>query len=381
MAKILVKKDRATDRREFIFALDSASTTGAGINNVSMTGYYVRNTTGTTPSASVFTPGATQPSTTNMPGVYWITIPAAAFASTNGADTCVVHLSGSGMAPIVLEYQLVAFDPDQTIASAVWDATASSYTTGGTFGKLIDIMKKSIVSIDGKVTNGVTRTEARFATNLSSATYGNDFFIGQTVVFTDNNLIGQSSVISDYISTDGVIILDSPLSGVPDFDSGFVILPTHVHPSEEVGQAVLDKRIGEAGRMPYVSASLSTSTNVITGFNAYKEGDRVTPAATTGNFTAGATYYVKAGPTPMSFQLASGGSGNAAITPTVAGTVTFMPIEERTTRAAIQYLRNRVNLASSTLTVYSEDDTVASWTSSVSTSGTTTPITESNPVD
>jgi hypothetical protein len=286
----------------------------------------------------------------------------------------IISIQATGAAPVLVEIQLDSYD---VIADAVWDEPYSGHTTAGTFGKLMDILRKANYVTESQAGSG-TKTNTKFDTDLSG--YADDFFNGQTLLFTEGTLAGQSSVIEDFDGTTGDITLDSPMTAAPATGNVFVILPMHVHPSVEIGQAVLDKRLGESGRIPYVSASLSTSTSTITGFNGYKFDDKVTVQTTGGGFTAGTTYYVLSNPTPTTFQLATS-SGGTAITPSSITTVIFMPIEERTVRSAVQYLRNRVNLASSTLTVYSENDTVASWTSSVSTSGTTTPITESNPVD
>ena len=51
----------------------------------------------------------------------------------------------------------------------------------------------------------------------------------------------------------------------------------------------------------------------------------------------------------------------------------------RTPRQALRFLRNRWSLDGSTLTVYKEDDTNASWTAVVTATDTATPITGSDP--
>jgi hypothetical protein len=53
----------------------------------------------------------------------------------------------------------------------------------------------------------------------------------------------------------------------------------------------------------------------------------------------------------------------------------------RTVRQALRFLRNRWVVSGGTLTVYKEDDTTSSWTSTVTSSATADPIIESNPAD
>jgi len=130
MAKVLVKQDFGTSRTELFFALDSSSTTGAGktANAANMNAWYVRNTSGT--AVQITSPGFVEIDATNLPGVYSITVPFGAFAS--GASTCVVMIKGTGIAPVTMEYQLVAFDPELgTNLGLSALPTASPATAGG----------------------------------------------------------------------------------------------------------------------------------------------------------------------------------------------------------------------------------------------------------
>jgi hypothetical protein len=126
MAKLTVKAG-STSRREYIFIQDSTSTTGAGkttlaYNTSGLKAYYVRpgatSTAITIVTQSVTggysSGGFVEIDSTNMPGVYRFDIPDAAFAASS--DKVIVMLSGAtGMAPVVLEYDLVAYDPTDTV--------------------------------------------------------------------------------------------------------------------------------------------------------------------------------------------------------------------------------------------------------------------------
>ena len=129
MAKVQVQLAAAA-RKELFFALDSSSTTGAGKTGASgtMSAYYVRNET--TPTATaIASPAFTEVSSGNMPGVYYLTVPLGAFAV--GATTCVVMITGTGMAPVTMEYQLVAYNPDSATNLGLSALPTSTHSTAG----------------------------------------------------------------------------------------------------------------------------------------------------------------------------------------------------------------------------------------------------------
>lgn len=130
--KHLIQKD-AVSRIEYIFIQDSSVTTGAGktglvFNTASLTAYYVRAgaaavaiTLVTQTVTGAFSSGGfVEVDATNMPGIYRLDVPNAAFAT--GVDKVALMLKGAAnMAPVLLEYQLTGFDP----AALTWMA---SYT-------------------------------------------------------------------------------------------------------------------------------------------------------------------------------------------------------------------------------------------------------------
>jgi hypothetical protein len=168
MAKVQVKLGSAA-RKELFFALDSASTTGAGKTGASgtMAAYYVRNDT--TPTAtSIASPSFTEVSSANMPGVYYLTVPVGAFAS--GATTCAVMITGTGMAPVLMEYQLVAYDPDSSTnlgLSAL--PTASTGTAGGLITSGTGTAQLTTTS--GVVTANTTQWNGTSVTGMPMPTY------------------------------------------------------------------------------------------------------------------------------------------------------------------------------------------------------------------
>lgn len=147
---------------------DSSSTTGGGLtglafNTASLTAYYHRDTDTTataitlaTMTVGTFTSsGFKEIDATNMPGWYQLCPPNAALAA--GAKSCAFHLKGAtNMAPLPIEVQLTAVNPDSAtafmtsvatvtnqltaaqIATGVWqDATAGDFTAANSVGKSV----------------------------------------------------------------------------------------------------------------------------------------------------------------------------------------------------------------------------------------------------
>ena len=176
MAKLFVQAQATSNRSEYVFVQDSASTTGGGktgiaYNAASFTAYYVRppvaGVGGTAVSITLATQtvsgayssgGWVEVDATNLPGIYRFDIPNAVFAT--GVDHAVVMLKGaSGMAPVSLEYQLVGFNPTTAwltsaqTASAVWNEDISGYTTSTIFGGIVTEtryeMNQTLVAVQG----------------------------------------------------------------------------------------------------------------------------------------------------------------------------------------------------------------------------------------
>lgn len=203
MAKLTVKAG-TTSRSEYIYIQNSTSTTGAGLtglvfNSAGLSAYYVTERgTATAITLATLASATTAYSSggfiavdgTNMPGLYRLDIPSAVLAGNKG----IVYLKGAtNMVPVLLEYDVVAYDRQDTVrlgltsipnvasgsagaivtsgtgtaqlstaaglvtagtvsdktgyslataplnaaqtASAVWDALLASYTTANSFGR------------------------------------------------------------------------------------------------------------------------------------------------------------------------------------------------------------------------------------------------------
>jgi hypothetical protein len=173
VAKLTVKTG-STSRLEHVFILDSASTVGAGktgLTNASVTMYYFRpaDTTATSVTLSAGTLGTwssggfKEVDATNMPGVYEVGMPNAVFAAT--FNHSIVMIKGTGVAPVVLEYNLVSYDPLDTVRLGltalpnVAQGTSGAISTGNASGQV------TVATNNDKTGYSLTQT---FPTNFSS---------------------------------------------------------------------------------------------------------------------------------------------------------------------------------------------------------------------
>jgi len=418
MAKLTVKAG-STSRLEHVFILDSTSTIGAGktgLTNASVTAFYFRpgdtSTTGRSITLSAGTLGTwssggfKEVSATDMPGLYEIGIPNAIFAST--VNHAVVMIKGTGIAPVLLEYDLVAYDPldnvrlgltalpsvaagangglplgdaagDVTVSSTttgaltstsfaansltasalatdavteivggVWNANYASFTTAGTFGKLMDILRKANYVVEGTTTAGSTTTTIN--TNLTG--YIQNAFDNQTILFISGTLAGTSGIINANNTNATIITLGEAIPAAPASGVDFVIMGTHVHSKTGIADTVLTRSLTAAG------AANGTAPN---------------------NFVLGTTYWVvSTNLSSTTFQLAltQGGLANATSS---TGAFTATKITSRDVLSAMRYLRNKVAISGSTMTVYQEDDTSAAWQAALTTTAGLNPVTTVDP--
>jgi hypothetical protein len=169
VAKLFVQAQATSNRSEYVFVQDSASTTGGGktgiaFNAAGLTAYYVRpsgSATAITLATQTVTGawssgGWAEVDATNLPGIYRFDIPNAVFAT--GVDHAVVMLKGaSGMAPVSLEYQLTGFDPatswltEAQTASAVWGADVAGYISETDFGGVVNATRNVVGGIETSV--------------------------------------------------------------------------------------------------------------------------------------------------------------------------------------------------------------------------------------
>ena len=147
MAKLSVGVG-STGRSEYIYIIDSLSSTGLGKTNISfntsgLNGHYVRSagsaTTITfvsqTATGSWTSGGWAEVDSVRMAGIYRVDLPDAIFAA--GSDKAIVVIKGAANTiPVTLEYQIVGTDPSvqipssASIANTVWTNTSRTITGG-----------------------------------------------------------------------------------------------------------------------------------------------------------------------------------------------------------------------------------------------------------
>lgn len=140
--KLLIQKG-STSKLARIFIQDSTLSDGSGLtgllyNSSGLTAYYIKESQSTATAITLATMtvgtwatgGFKEIDATNLPGVYEIGLPNACL-TTN--DSVLVMLKGAtNMAPVVMEIQLVSFDPNDSVRMGLTSIpNASAGSAGG----------------------------------------------------------------------------------------------------------------------------------------------------------------------------------------------------------------------------------------------------------
>ncbi len=125
------------------------------------------------------------------------------------------------------------------VTDAVWDASYSSHVLAGTFGKLMDQLRKANRAIDGEVSG--TPTVSAFDSNLTG--YATGAFDSEILVFVSGPLEGEARPILTYNATNGRLTFEEHWTGVPNASDEFVILPQHVHSISEIASGTYSEFI------------------------------------------------------------------------------------------------------------------------------------------
>ena len=126
------------------------------------------------------------------------------------------------------------------VAAAVWNAAYASYNTAGSFGKLMDIIRKSNLTIEGTVAGTGTPTTTEFHTNL---TYVDDAFDEQILLFVSGALEGESRPINRNFQLNGRVVLDEAFTSPPTSGDEFVVLPEHIHSLASISDSILSRDV------------------------------------------------------------------------------------------------------------------------------------------
>jgi hypothetical protein len=136
------------------------------------------------------------------------------------------------------------------VADGVWDEPYAGHTTAGTFGKLMDLLRKANLTIDGTVSNAITPTTLTFSSNVAATTSA---YAHAVLLFVSGPLTGENSPIISYNNTNGVFVLEEPLTAAPSNGDEFVVIAgSHVHD------------------IASIQSGLATSAGVTAGFTEIK---------------------------------------------------------------------------------------------------------------
>lgn len=215
--KTQIKKGK-TEVSLYVFIQDSASSTGAGktglaYNTAGLSAYYVRPLAAaasiplvtlalvTTAWASG---GFIEVDSVNMPGVYRLDVPNAVFAT--GVDSVVMMMRGaSGMAPLVMEVMLIAYDPQDTVRLGL---TALPNVAAGANGGLPTGNASGQVVVSSTATGAITSGSfaAGAINNAAIATdaIGSDELAASAITEIQSGLATSAALatVAGYIDTE-----------------------------------------------------------------------------------------------------------------------------------------------------------------------------------
>lgn len=177
--KLNVKK-ASTDVTLYVFIQDSTVGTGAGktglaFNTASLVAYYVRPL-GSATALSLATQtvtgahsdgGFVEIDATNMPGVYRLDLSDVICAT--GVNSVVVMLKGaSGMAPVLLEIQLVSYDPNSATDLGLSTITGIQSDTDDIQTRLPAALVSGRMSSDAVAISGSTSAADEVEANIAN---------------------------------------------------------------------------------------------------------------------------------------------------------------------------------------------------------------------
>jgi hypothetical protein len=312
-----------------------------GLNFVSIstsTGFYVDGssyecviTTGTVDSVSVVGSCVGRFTMRDQAYLYPTTAGRTLDASASGQVIVVTNNDKTG-------YSLATAPLDATqTAAAVWNALLATYTTTNSFGAR------------------VVRTLSSSSTN--EVTIGASNHIAANVHAMQNNTITAAAIATgavdaDALATDAV---------------------------NEIADGLLTRSLATAGAANNIAIT-SIVANVFQAVNTLVVDDRITFVGTApASLALGAIYWVISGSLTSTTFTLSTTQGGFGIATGSTGAFTATKVSGRDMLSALRYLRNKVDISGSTMTVYQEDDASAAWNSALTTTAGLNPVTSSDP--
>jgi hypothetical protein len=133
--------------------------------------------------------------------------------------------------------QTLTQDDLDAIADAVWNEAYSGHTTAGTFGKLMDLLRKANYVVEGTVSAAISPTTLTFASDVN---YASSAFAHAVLLFINGSTVAeQNSPIVSYTQTNGVFVLEEPLTQAPVAGDTFIVIAgSHVHSVSDIAVGV-----------------------------------------------------------------------------------------------------------------------------------------------
>ena len=422
-------KSGSTSQTIDIFVLNSSSTVGAGLtglvfNSAGLSCYYRKGALGASTSvtlatlALITTPWATggfkEVDATNMPGLYRFDIPNLALDT---AGITVIYFKGAtNMAPVVLEIEVVAVDVFDGVRMGL--TSLPNAVAGAINGVPLSVAAGGAVNT--LQINGTAQTARDIGASvlLSPGTGTGQLSLsaGAVTVGTNNDKSAYSLAASQTFNTTGSVgsvtsalgaaavqsIWDRPTSNLTVLNSVGKLLVDNLNATvssrstlvaTDVWSAATRTLTGNVTVGGFTAASITSAAFANSAINLRLANDPLTSNA---RFTTNDSFsgypVLSNGP---QFQIAITGAHHAAadvheFQPNVltsnATDATFIAeigdgvlnrkldstgngtdtLDERTVRSALRAMRNKVSVATGTMTVYKEDDSTIAWSGTVS---------------
>lgn len=147
------------------------------------------------------------------------------------------------------------------IADQVYDEPYADHNVAGSFGKLLNTLRKANLAIEGVVSNAITPTTLTFSSNVSATTSA---YAHAVLLFVSGPLAGENSPIVSYTSTNGVFVLEEPLTAAPSNGDEFVVVAaSHVHSVAEIQSGLATSSGVTAAFTEIKGATWSASTDTL----------------------------------------------------------------------------------------------------------------------
>jgi hypothetical protein len=258
-------------------------------------------------------------------------------------------------------------------ASDVWNALTSGLTTVGSIGKLLVDNVNATISSRSTLTASDVWTNAT-RTLTSFGTLATDVWAVATRTLTSgtNIVLAKGTGVTGFNDLDAAGVRSAVGLASANLDTQLAALPSAATTASAVWEEPMSGHTGSTtygGRI--VRATNSNVTVQITGSQHISaDVHDLQPAVINNTHFAAGAIDSNALATNAAQEIA-----DAVLGRNIAGGSST----GRTVTEALRFLRNKFTVSGTSLTVYQEDDTTVSWTSTVSTSATADPITGSDP--